>query len=157
MDITTTVLSLIICIFILIMTGFITGYILYKLGAKSVKIEDPKNSGDRLKILLEDNCVDKINSCIDQFIENAANMYTLLKLSQDPNHYITEDMKNEMSNYILASVKKNMTEDVLSLLSMIFVINSDKDIEDYLNIRIKLYILTFMVNYNQLQSDEGRI
>jgi hypothetical protein len=136
----------------------ITGYIFYKIYKLSnTDTTSNVSNTERLKILLQDNSVDKINSCIDQFIENAANMYTLLKLSQDPNHYITEDMQKEMSSYILGSVKKNMTEDILSLISMIYVINSPEDIDDYLNIRIKLYILSFMVNYNQLQTDEGRI
>ena len=108
-----------------------------------------------LKLLLSENSAEKIDTALDQFINAAGDNYTLFKLTQNTTHYITEEIQKEMILYIKASVMKNMTKEMRTLIGLTHVINSEEDLEDLITVRTKLYVLNYMVNYNRpLNSNE---
>ena len=108
---------------------------------------------DLLNALLSDKTVENIDTMVDGFISNAGDMYTLLKLSQNQTHYISEEIKNEMTSYIFGTVKKNMTPTVRQIIGLIHNVDNEEDLDKYLDLRIKMYVLNYMVNYNQLQEE----
>ena len=117
---------------------------------------DKKNSQinvDLLNALLSDKTVENIDTMVDGFISNAGDMYTLLKLSQNQTHYISEEIKNEMTSYIFGTVKKNMTPTVRQIIGLIHNVDEEEELDKYLDLRIKMYVLNYMVNYNQLQEE----
>lgn len=130
---------------------FILRYNIEEKNKKSKKEE--KENIELLKILLEPDSLNKIDTSLDQFIYNAGNNYTLFKLSQKENHYITEEDQNEMIMYIFASVKKNMTKEMRRLIGLVHVINSEQDLDNLIQLRTKMYMLNFVVDYNKPLED----
>lgn len=114
--------------------------------------DNPKIAMETIKLFLEKNdIIGKVDSIVDSFINESANMYRVLSLTKNQNNYIKEHEISEMTNYIFLSVKKNMTTVILTLISLVHVIENDEELDKYLNIRIKLYMINFVTQYNQLQ------
>ena len=63
--------------------------------------------------------------------------------------YINSKESEEMINYISSMVKLNMTPEIRELIGLVRVINSEKDLDDYLNLKIKIYVLAVIVNVNK--------
>lgn len=101
-------------------------------------------------ILSQENIVDKIDGLVDDLIKKAANIYIILNFGFDKEKYIISTESEEMSLYIKAMVKKNITPEIRSLISLIRNIESEKDLDDYLDLKIKLYVIAVVVDKNQL-------
>ena len=73
-----------------------------------------------------------------------------MKLSQSSIEYLKPEDAEIMKKYIFASVKKNMTEDVVKAIRSIYVIESDEDLDKILDLRINLYMINFLRQYNDV-------
>ena len=102
------------------------------------------------KIILEDKYIEKVNLLIDDFINQASEVYQIMQLSQTPNDYLKPEEAEVMKKYIFLSVKNNMTQEVQNALKSIYIINSEEDLDKILELRIKLYMINFMRQYNDV-------
>lgn len=101
-------------------------------------------------ILSQENIIDKIDGLVDDLIKKAANIYIILNFGFDKEKYIISTESEEMSLYIKAMIKKNMSPEIRSLIGIIRNIESEKDLDDYLDLKIKLYVIAVVVDKNQL-------
>jgi hypothetical protein len=106
---------------------------------------------DRVKILLEDRAVDRIDEVLDTYIRNAASIYQVLEIAKTQKEFLNSDDIERMISYISTMVLKNMTAETVSLLSITHIINSQKDIIDLVNLRTKLYVLNFSIEFNVIK------
>jgi hypothetical protein len=102
------------------------------------------------KIILEDKYIDRVNLLIDDFIKQASEVYQIMKLSQDDKQYLKAEDAEIMKKYIFGTVKKNMTQDVTNAIKSIYVVESDEDLYKILDLRINLYMINFMRQYNDI-------
>ena len=102
------------------------------------------------KIVLEDKHIEKVNTLMDDFIRQASEVYQIMKLSQSSIEYLKPEDAETMKKYIFASIKKNMTEDVVKAIKSIYVIESDEDLDKILDLRINLYMINFLRQYNDV-------
>lgn len=140
-------MEVLIIIALIIIFALSTAVIITTTNNKTKK--EPEINIEVLKLLLSENSAEKIDTALDQFINAAGDNYTLFKLTQNSTHYITEEIQKEMILYIKASVMKNMTKEMRTLIGLTHVIESEKDLEDLIMVRTKLYVLNYMVNYNR--------
>lgn len=148
---------LIIIFFLLVIAGayvfIIIDHVLTKKEMKPLydALDDGHLMIEKMKILLEDQPIDKIDIIIDTNIQNAADHYMdLTFMYRKPDDiYITEDMEKEMSEYIFQSVKKDITKPVFELLSLIHCLNTEDDIDELLRFRIKLFMISLLVKTNK--------
>lgn len=117
---------------------------------KKKVIVDKKQNNEKIKILLsEKNIIEKINEIIDSLISNASSNYKILTIKDDKTEgYITPDMEKEMSDYIFQTVKNNMTEDIKDIISLIYVIDTEKKLDSLLLLRIKFYMINQIISNN---------
>ena len=73
---------------------------------------------DRIKILLEDRAVDRIDEVLDTYIRNAASIYQVLEIAKTQKEFLNSDDIERMISYISTMVLKNMTAETVSLLSI---------------------------------------
>lgn len=116
---------------------------------KLEKNDIDESQSQEIDILMQDDSVDKINNILDTHIKNAGNNYISLTLNYSDELYITEAIEHEMSTYIFQSVKKNITPALIKTLSLIYIINSEDQLDELLKFRIKLYLITEIVRLNQ--------
>lgn len=119
----------------------------------SRKKEKKENEVDieRIKILLEENAVDRIDEVLDTYITNAANIYQVLEIAKSQKEYLNSEDIDKMINYISTMVSRNMTRETISLLSITHVINTPKDLNDLIVLRTKLYVLNFSIGFNVIK------
>jgi uncharacterized membrane protein required for colicin V production len=128
---------------------FLIGDAIYKGKNKPTEVTPLPDNTEHLKMLLEDKSIEKINAVLDNLISTSAKTYMILNVTiEGKEKYITTEESEEMMTYIKASVLKNMTRDVRDLLGMIYKVDTDKDLNDLLTLKIKLYVLATMVNNN---------
>ena len=106
---------------------------------------------DRIKILLENNAVDRIDEVLDKYIINAANIYQVLEIAKTQKEFLNSEDIERMISYISTMVLKNMTPETISLLSITHVINNNKDLMDLIQLRTKLYVLNFSIEFNVIK------
>jgi hypothetical protein len=106
---------------------------------------------DRIKILLENNAVDRIDEVLDKYIINAANIYQVLEIAKTQKEFLNSEDIERMISYISTMVLKNMTPETISLLSITHVINDNKDLTDLIQLRTKLYVLNFSIEFNVIK------
>lgn len=102
------------------------------------------------KVILEDKYIDRVNLLIDDFIKQASEVYQIMKLSQDDKQYLKAEDAEIMKKYIFGTVKKNMTQDVRNAIKSIYVVETDEDLYKILELRINLYMINFMRQYNDI-------
>ena len=146
----------------LVISGVLIFFILIfciVLYSKLVKLEDKvtKTFSEKLdkvnEIILEDKYIDKVNILIDDFIDQASMVYQIMYLSKNSGHYMKSSDAEHMKRYIFASIKKNMTRDVMNAVKTIYIINSEKDLDRILDLRINLYMINFLRQYNDVIDD----
>ena len=138
----------------IVFIGYIELLILINLHKESSKNEKEMKSDDKIKqanpeiikILLEEEYFKKVNNLIDSLITGASENYVVFALPANPNHYLTEKETEKMSKYIFGMVKKNLTENVLSVISTVYKLDTEKDIDDLIHLRIKLHIINFLLS-----------
>lgn len=149
------ILMLIIIIVVswLVLCSVIGYLITTRLGNRNKQVDD--NNGvvdiDRIKILLENNAVDRIDEVLDKYIINAANIYQVLEIAKTQKEFLNSEDIERMISYISTMVLKNMTPETISLLSITHVINNNKDLIDLIQLRTKLYVLNFSIEFNVIK------
>lgn len=104
---------------------------------------------DKLHILLEDKSIEKINNVINDYIEDISNTYTLMVIAAKDIQYINTEEQEKMLKYISYTALKNLSQDMKDLISIVQNIESYKDIEDYINLKCKIYMINFIIMYNK--------
>ena len=106
-------------------------------------------------LLLGDNFVGKVNSLIDSLIQEQVEIYQVMILARDMSiHYIKAEEQDKMTKYIIYSVMKNISPELKQLISLIYDTKTDKDLENVIGIRTKLFLINFITNYNKEFDDE---
>lgn len=126
-------------------------YILFKelnKPKKSTNKSDDVNI-DTIRLLFEKNSIETIDSILDSMITDSANYYKTLVLSQDETQYITPEEIDKMSLYIFGMTMKRMSDNVINCLKLSHKIESQKDLEELIQFRIKLYMIVFASEYNR--------
>jgi hypothetical protein len=145
-------LIIIIVVSWLVLCSVIGYLITTRLGNKNKQVD---NNGvvdiDRIKILLENNAVDRIDEVLDKYIINAANIYQVLEIAKTQKEFLNSEDIERMISYISTMVLKNMTPETISLLSITHVINNNKDLIDLIQLRTKLYVLNFSIEFNVIK------
>ena len=127
-------------------------YILYKeINNKSNKKNIVKTDDvniDAIRLLFEKNSIETIDSILDSIIEDSASYYKTLVLSQDETQYITTEEIEKMSLYIYGMTMKRMSSNVINCLKLTHKIDTQKDLEELIQFRIKLHMIVFASDYN---------
>ena len=148
------ILMLIIIIVVswLVLCSVISYFITTRISNKNKQVN---NNGvvdlNRVKILLENNAVDRIDEVLDKYIINAANIYQVLEIAKTQKEFLNSEDIERMISYISTMVLKNMTPETISLLSITHVINNNKDLIDLIQLRTKLYVLNFSIEFNVIK------
>lgn len=101
-------------------------------------------------ILKQDNYIEKVNELIDSLIRNAGETYVILNPNfNSSDKYITEHESEDMQQYIYIFISGNMTPDIKKIISSVYDISTDDKLKSILKLRIKLYILSLLVNANK--------
>ena len=145
------IITVIICI-VLMLLPLLLCYTFYDINKKNKKIEnkDIKDPSKEIDIILQsDDIVNKVNKLIDDLIINASNIYTILTIdSSDDGKYINSSVSDQMAEYIFQTIKKNMTFSIFNTIKLVYVINDEKDLDNLLKLRIKLYMINIIINNN---------
>jgi len=106
-------------------------------------------------LLLGDNFVGKVNRLIDSLIQEQVEIYQVMILARDMSiHYIKAEDQDKMTKYIMYSVMKNISPELRELIGLVYNTETDKDLENVINIRTKLFLINFITNYNKEFDDE---
>lgn len=149
MDIQSIILVLVILIFlieeIILMVYFVPNL---KLSKKETK-EKESSKINEVKILLEDKSLEKIDDVVDGLIKNAVDIYMVLNVNFNTDAYLNDDSIKELTQYAFGMVKRNMTPSVMELIGLTNDISTEEKLNEYLNLKIKMYILAVVVKTNQ--------
>lgn len=106
---------------------------------------------DLANMMLQDNFVEKVNLLIDSVIKEHAEVYQVMVLStnEDKAQYITTEQQDEMQKYVLHMTMKNISPELRSIIKLVYNIDDPKDFRDMISIRVKLYLINFIVEYNK--------
>lgn len=115
---------------------------------KTSTIQTPDNT-EKIKILLEKDSIENIDNMVDEIIKRSADRYMILNVNFKELPYITERDTDELTKYIFGSVKMDMTDTVEETIGLIHNISTEKQLDDFLNLRIKMYVLALLVKTNQ--------
>lgn len=102
-------------------------------------------------IVLQDNFVAKVNQLIDSIIKEYAEIYQVMVLStnEDKAQYITTEQQDEMQKYVIHMTMKNISPEVRSIIKLVYNIDDPKEFRDMISIRVKLYLINFIIEYNK--------
>ena len=103
---------------------------------------------DKIKMVMEKDSLDNVHVLLDTIISDAIGMYNILNGVTDETYY-TEEMNNEMSVYVFGMTKKKMTKPVRDALGLFYEINTDKDLDDIIKLRIKLHLINVISQQNK--------
>lgn len=118
-----------------------------------------KKNIELINTMLAEGYFDKVNALIDSFISVAGDNYTVFALSSNSNHYLTESDQETMTKYIYGNVKRNITPEVKDVISTVYIIDDEEEDNEHnklnqlINVRIKLYMINFIRNFNSLPED----
>lgn len=104
-------------------------------------------SVDVLKLVIQNDSFDNVNKMLDTIIKDAIEMYTILNgVEQDT--YITNEMTNEMYDYVFGMTYKKMTPAVRSALGLFYNIDQEDELTNLLRLRIKLHLINEIYQQN---------
>ena len=118
----------------------------YTLEIEKIKTEKPDPK--LLELLTKEKSFENINKVLDDLIEKVVNDYTLLALSRDNDNYLNSKQIETMENYVVESVKRNMSKTLIQLLGLIYKIDTDKDLHEVVKLKCKSYLIGFVSQYN---------
>ena len=139
---------ILIIIFCIINEGLVVYLLLSRKNKKQTK-EKPNCDLEKAKVLLEEKSLDKINDFVDGLIKVAVDRYMIMKVNFNTDAYLNDESQRELSLYALGSVKENMTPAVRELIGLVQDISTEEKLNNYLELRIKMYILAVVVKTNQ--------
>lgn len=143
---------IVIIVFIILLEIGVSLYIIltYKKNPKIQKIKEPIDT-NLVSLMLEDNFVSKVNLLIDSIIKEHAEVYQvmILSTSEDKAQYITTEQQDEMQKYVLHMTLKNLSPEIRSIMKLVYNIDDPKDLRDVVSMRVKLYLINFIIEYNK--------
>lgn len=104
-----------------------------------------------VELMLSDNFVGKVNLLLDSIIKEHAEIYQVMVLSmnEDKAQYITSEQQDEMQKYVLHMTLKNLSPELRSIMKLVYNIDSAADLKDIVSLRVKLYLINFVIEYNK--------
>lgn len=114
-----------------------------------VNIKDNSSDVEKIKILMEKDSTQKIDNLLDSLIKNAVDKYMILNVNFDREKYLSTQDQEQFCSYVMGMVMKNMTESVKNTLGLIYDISTEEKLKEFLDIRIKIYVLAIIVNQNK--------
>lgn len=138
----------IILLIAMIVTTVINLRYVYK---KHPEITKQSIDTDLVKLMLSDNFVGKVNLLIDSIIKEHAEIYQvmILSTSEDKAQYITSEQQDEMQKYVLYMTLKNLSPELKSIMRLVYNIDDATDLKDIVSLRVKLYLINFIIEYNK--------
>ena len=103
---------------------------------------------DDIKLVLGEKYVDKVNALIDDIITHASTYYQILQLTKTEYQYINEAETEKMTKYIYATTMNSMTPAVISTIRTIYRVDTQKELEDFVMLRVKMFMINFRTNFN---------
>ena len=128
-----------------------TAYSVKSFYKKDPKLTQESIDTDLARMMLDENFVTKVNLLIDSIIKEHAEVYQVMVLSinEEGAQYITTEQQDEMQKYVLHMVMKNISPELRSIIKLVYNIDDAKDLRDMISIRVKLYLINFIVEYNK--------
>lgn len=143
-------LMVLISIFMLIVAitdGFI---IVDKFKQNKIKeIEKHKFNVEISKLILEGKLVEKSNEIIDSLIKEYVDIYQVMVLSTNELQYINAEEQDKLQKYIIYKVFHSLSLDVKDVISLAYNTNTDKELEEVVSIRTKMFLLNYIVEFNK--------
>ena len=133
---------------IMILLFIIVSTFWYFRGVSEGKKETEKRNTEVMNIVLKKDSYTEVNALIDAFIKDAIELYRILNVVVEET-YLTKDKLKEMEGYVYQTVKRKMTKDVVDIISLFYVVESEKDIDDIIRLRIKLHLIQNAVEQNK--------
>ena len=140
-----SILILVVCFLLLVVSILI----LFKISKKADSINKSQQvvSDSIINIVLKDDSFENVNQLIDSLINDAITMYYILSGVVEES-YITQKTAVEIQAYVSGMVKKNMTDAVLSTIKLFYKVDTEKELDDLLNLRIKLHLISEVTKQN---------
>lgn len=133
---------------IMILSFIIVSAFWYFRGLTEGEKEIEKRNTEVMNIILKKDSYTEVNALIDAFIKDAIELYRILNVVVEET-YLTKDKLKEMEGYVYQTVKRKMTKDVVDIISLFYVVESEKDIDDIIKLRIKLHLIQNAVEQNK--------
>ena len=101
------------------------------------------------KLILEDKLVEKSNEIIDSLIKEYIDIYQVMVLSMNELQYINAEEQDKLQKYIIYKVFHSLSLDVRDVISLAYNTNTDKELEEVVSIRTKMFLLNYIVEFNK--------
>ena len=111
--------------------------------------KENKISTEKVKILLDEKSVEKVDEYINALIKSSADTYMILNVNFNPESYLNSEKVEELSNYIFATIKKNLTDASKEVIGLVYNIDTEEKINELLQLKIKIYVLAITVSNNK--------
>ena len=108
-----------------------------------------ENNTEKIKILLSENAIEKVDNLVDSLIKNAIDKYMILNVNFDKEKYLNAGDQEQMTLYVTGMVMNNMTDTVRSTIGLVYDISTEQKLKEFLDIRIKMSLLVVIVNQNK--------
>ena len=150
--------GLIVLLSIFILIVLITdGFILVD-KVKKNKIEEIQETHnvnvEVAKLILEGKLVERVNEVIDSLIREHVDVYQVMVLSMNELQYISAEEQDKLQKYIIYKVVHNISPDVRDIISLAYNVTNDKELEEVVSVRVKMYLLNYIVEYNKEIGEE---
>lgn len=136
----------------LVLIMIIIGILLKLINIKENNKKEKSISTYTLKLMIENDeftIVEKVDSLVDRIIKNNIDTYMIMNVNFNSEKYINSKEADEMTEYIKSMTKLNMTPEIIELIKLVRVINSENDLDDYLDLKIKIHVISIIVNVNK--------
>lgn len=140
-----------VLLLISIICGITTGVVIGTNKQKKSIVEKKTIDISACNLLLQDKIVDKINNVLDSVIKDQAEIYQLMVLSTNETtaQYLNSEEQDKMQKYLIHVVYNNISDEMKQLLSLIYNTDDDKRLKDLVSLRVKIYLINFIVEYNR--------
>lgn len=120
-----------------------------RLHNKKEKVSITNSNTEKIKILLEDGSIDKVDNFINKLISNAIDQYMIMR-ANTKEHYINEKESEAIIRYTYATIKSNMTQNTKDVIGLLYDISTEQKLEDLLMLKIKINVLALLVDNNKV-------
>lgn len=107
---------------------------------------------EKIKIVLNDESNEKIDNYIYSLINKYLELYLILN-GINKESYINSTEVEKIEKYIFASLKYNMSETTKNIIGLIYDISTEKKLDDLLNLKIKISVLSYITEQNTVIKD----
>jgi hypothetical protein len=104
---------------------------------------------EKLKILLQKDTIANIENILDDLIQKAIDNYVIFTVGFDPEKYYNSKEADIIMKYVKETIMLNMTPAVRESLGLIYIVDTDKQLSDLLDVKIKIHVIAFLNNKNK--------